>query len=45
MADGDKAVPLTGAAVFDQDLYGTGDKFAGFNATLVDEDDDDQNDG
>ena len=38
MADDENGeVPLTGPAVFDKDLYGGSDKFAGFTTSIADE--------
>ena len=47
MADEERGVSLTGAAVFDQDLYGAADKHAGYAAELPlddEEPEDDQQD-
>lgn len=35
-------VPVTGGAVFDQDLYGAADKFSGYQQVAVDDEEDDQ---
>jgi hypothetical protein len=38
----DEEVPLTGPAVFDKDLYGATDKYEGFNASIADEEEEEQ---
>lgn len=37
-------VPLSGQAVFDQDLYGASDKYAGYAGYAIDDDEADQED-